>query len=95
MLEVDWVFRLLLNQLKDKALWAFQERWGVVENGDIHLADGDVAAIVIGKVFNHHVLTGGQGEGEILRLDVSPCNTSRVIHCNGLGEVDGKENAIR
>ena len=94
LLEVDWIFGLLVNQLNDKALWAFQEWWGVVRNGDVHLADGDIAVVVIGEVFNHHVLKGGQGKGETLWLNVSPCNTSRVIHCNGLGEVDGKENAI-
>ena len=94
--EVDLVGVVLVDQLNDEGLRALERGRRVVGDGDVDLADGDVAVKVVGVVLHHHVLEGGHGHDEAVAAaggrdgdDLHAGDGAGVVAGDGGGEVDG------
>lgn len=72
--EVDQVAVLRLNQLNNVALRASQRRGSDVRDGDVDLADGHVAVVVVGQVLNHRVLEDVHWRSKPAWADLGPSN---------------------
>nr|CAD7405086.1 unnamed protein product [Timema cristinae] len=81
--EVDDVTLLSVHEFNDVALRTAH---------NVNLANGHIPVVIKRHVFDDHIVKHLYGGLEALGLDLKASYAAAVVHCNGLGEVDGLQS---